>query len=109
MHDWHGVFETAIGAGDEPPRDWGAIDGRSTAGRRLSAARRALEREFAGADPLRLKEATILHIGLARLEPSVARGDTNAITQASKLSNTLMRLRRELAISAARNRESARC
>jgi hypothetical protein len=108
MRDQADIFRLAMldfNDDDDKPRRVGAIDGRSVEGRRLSAARRAFVAEFGDdCDPLRLRVAIILHIGLTRLEQAVAKGSLEAITQASKISNTLMRLRRELAQSANANK-----
>jgi hypothetical protein len=108
MHNQSDIFALAIGGDDDEPRRVGAIDGRSVEGRRLSAARRAFEREFGDADPVRLREATLLFVGLQGLEFAVAKGNVAAIQAAAKISNSLQRLRREMSASA-KHRETESC
>ncbi len=108
MRDWRDIFEIATG-GDEPARTDRRFDGHSVAGRRVNRTRRALVREFSDVDELRLAEATTLLVGLRKLEYAVALGDTNAIATTTKISNRLSRLRRELAESAAKMKESQPC
>jgi hypothetical protein len=108
MHDWAETFRLATRGDDDEPRRVGAIDGRTIEGRRLSAARRAFVAEFgADVDPVRLREATLLYTGLQGLEYAIARGNVDAIMTASKISNTLMRLRREMA--GAKHKEVSPC
>lgn len=85
----------------EAPR---RLDGRTYPARLLRDTRAAFVREFGESDPLKLDEAVLLRVALTRLQPAVALGDADAIGKASKISNTLERLRRQLAQSA-RNKE----
>ena len=59
-------------------------------------------------DPLRLREAVLLFVGLQGLEPAIARGGVDAIMAATKISNNLQRLRRELS-AGAKHKEPAPC
>ena len=86
----------------EAPR---RLDGRTYPARLLRDIRAAFVREFGENDPLKLDEAVLLRVALTRLQPAVALGDADAIGKASKISNTLERLRRQLGQSAARNKE----
>lgn len=104
MRDQADIFRVALSDDDEPRRV-GRVDGRTCEGRRLSAARRAFQREFGDADPTRLKEATLLFVGLQGLECAVAKGNVDAIQAAAKISNSLQRLRREMSASASKARE----
>lgn len=92
------------------------IDGRTRAGRFLTATRDALLAEYPGVDerdPLRLREAVLVASALLRLERRVLRGDRESIHTFSKLSTRLGQLRRELAASGGvvndNKRERATC
>ena len=86
----------------EAPR---RLDGRTYPARLLRDTRAAFVAQFGESDPLKLDEAVLLRVALTRLQPAVALGDADAIGKASKISNTLERLSRQLGQSAAKEKE----
>ncbi len=86
----------------EAPR---RLDGRTYPARLLRDTRAAFVAQFGESDPLKLDEAVLLRVALTRLQPAVALGDADAIGKASKISNTLERLRRQLGAAKASKRE----
>jgi hypothetical protein len=111
MHGIHDLGRLLGGPYSEDDENDGAPrkrDGRTRAAREIRDTRRAFLGEFPHADELRLREATLLSIAVARLEPRLIDGDAVAIQTVGKLSNRLQCLRRELGVSAKhRKRESA--
>jgi hypothetical protein len=103
MHD----YPFSLHDDDKPPR--ASPDMRTRDGRLMRDTRNAMLAEFPGADELRLREAVLLNIALARLQSAVLAGDPTSIATLAKLSNRLDRLRRKLAASAAKHKESLPC